>query len=648
MAAIAANQRQGGHLILEAGTGTGKTIAALVASLRSRGSDGNTILYTTRTNSQQAQVMVEHKALVEAGEEPGLLVPLMGRRHYCPLLRDDEAFAGGTPEELARACREAKRRARVEAETGQPQKGACPYYARLLRDGTGPVEALLRSGPGSADHFAAQVAGAGSCPYEALKELIPRADVVVLPYIFLIDEGLRGALGEWLGKGLDQTHVMVDEAHNLPEAARDHHSPRLTQVSLARAMKEAEEYKDPLLAGRIVTTSLLSALAATIDGLVARFVHNDEDGILPPDMFQETLLARLGLPSPALARITTDLEAWGQAIRDDRAAKGRLARSYLGRVGAFLRFWHDSQEAPYAHLVTGGENPALEAFLLEPASVLGWLRECGSTTHMSGTLAPLPEYRNRCGLPPSTTPLQVPTPYRREQLRIVGVKGLHRRWRLHQDDPELAARQQEAARALLVRLRGKTGIWFPSHQMLRDYLEEGFLHGVERTRFVEEAGMDQEALSRLIARFKAEPDPGALLVAVLGGRITEGIDFPGEALRNLLVMGIPYPKPTARQEALVRHDEARHGQGWAYAVHNPVGRVLRQAVGRLIRGPDDTGLAVFLDERVQRFATFLPGLEMVADAAAVLDGAPPGPGEFTSASHWPKREEHPVCDTNVT
>lgn len=630
--AITASQGQNGHLVVEAGTGTGKTLAAMVASLRSHRADKRPVVYTTRTNSQQAQVLLEHKALVDAGQDPGLLLPMMGRRHYCPLLREDPEFGNGTPEEMARACRDAKRKARVEVETGAKEKGACPYYKRLLEDGPEPVAALLRSGPGDAQRFGQQVAQAGSCPYEALKELMPQADAVVLPYIFLVDDGLRGALVEWLGTALDGVHLVVDEAHNFPEAARDHHSPRLSQLSLKRALREAEEYKDPALAGRLLATSVLHTLQQTIDALVAGFIKNEEDGLLPPDGLQTELMERLGVPTPVLGRIATDLEAWGQVIRDDRDEKGRLARSYLGRVGAFLRFWHDSQEAPYAHLVTGGDNPALEALLLEPAGVLGWLHDCGSTLHMSGTMAPLQEYVHRCGLPPGTGQMVSPTPFGPDQLRIIAVEGLHRRWALHQEDPTHAIKQQEAAKVLLGRMAGKTGLLFPSHRMMQDYLEEGFLHGTDRPVYAESPAMDQSALAGLIRRFKADPAPDALLVAVLGGRVTEGIDFPGDTLRNLILFGVPYPKPTARSEALVRHYEARHGAGWAYAVHNPVGRVLRQAVGRLVRGPDDTGTAVFLDERVRRFATFLPHLEVVPSVEALPEHPPDKRDGFHSAS----------------
>ncbi|HEX2066351.1 MAG TPA: DEAD/DEAH box helicase family protein, partial [Candidatus Thermoplasmatota archaeon] len=138
-AAIEAAQRDGMHLLVEAGTGTGKTVVALAATLATTERDARRLVYTTRTNSQQAQVVAEHSALQDAGQDPGLLVPFMGRRQYCPLLRSREELRDGTPEELGRLCRDAKRKAQQQHDTGRPVEGACPHYLKLLQDGPGPV-----------------------------------------------------------------------------------------------------------------------------------------------------------------------------------------------------------------------------------------------------------------------------------------------------------------------------------------------------------------------------------------------------------------------------------------------------------------------------------------------------------------------------
>ncbi|MEM2976346.1 MAG: helicase C-terminal domain-containing protein, partial [Thermoplasmata archaeon] len=101
---------------------------------------------------------------------------------------------------------------------------------------------------------------------------------------------------------------------------------------------------------------------------------------------------------------------------------------------------------------------------------------------------------------------------------------------------------------------------------------------------------------------------GGVLMSVVGGRVSEGIDFPDRELEVAIIVGIPYPKPTARQRALQYFYDLRFGRGWDYTVRAPTARRMLQAIGRLIRSERDRGVAVILDRRALQFAEFLPGL----------------------------------------
>ncbi|MGB1585926.1 MAG: ATP-dependent DNA helicase [Thermoplasmatota archaeon] len=623
--AIRDAQTQHGHALIESATGTGKTVTSLYASLQTIGADGRRVIYATRTNSQQQQVVREHAAL----EAQTLLVPMMGRKHYCPLLKDDPRFKNGTADELGRLCRDAKQKAMQAHATGKPVDGACPYYERLLHDGPGPVEAILRS----EGDLVKQVAAAGSCAYEALKLLLPEAHVVVVPYVFLIDGRLRDALMQWMGTTPEGCHVILDEAHNLPEAVRSHHSPRLGLITVERAIREAEKLQDPILGGTTLASTFLTTLHQVIRDLVKEHAADADDGWMPADALDEALMMALRMPGPGIQRIIRDLDAWGEAVREQKRKAKRLPRSYLGAVAGFLAMWRLARDAPYVHLTLREDGPALEAYLLEPASRLGWLLEMASTTHMSGTLAPMEAYRSETGLPRASEHI-IEGGLDPRHLRVFGWQGMVRSHAAIQEDPSIVERHQNAGRALLATWQGRSGIWFPSHKMLQDYLEEGFLHGIGYTIYQEEPGMTTPDLLDLVARFRADAGDRVALVGVLGGRLTEGIDYPGDAMAQALLMGVPYPKPTARSQALIHHYESRTGNGWAIAVHGPVGRVLRQAVGRLVRGPEDEGVAVVLDDRIQRFRDRFPHLHMIQEATGAQERPEPKPGAFVTGNRY--------------
>ncbi|MDP7266346.1 MAG: helicase C-terminal domain-containing protein, partial [Candidatus Thermoplasmatota archaeon] len=109
--------------------------------------------------------------------------------------------------------------------------------------------------------------------------------------------------------------------------------------------------------------------------------------------------------------------------------------------------------------------------------------------------------------------------------------------------------------------------------------------------------------------------PGGIFFSVIGGRVSEGMDFPGDTLELAILVGIPYPKPTARQKGLRRYYDIKTGNGWLFAVLAPTVRKILQAMGRLIRSEEDRGVAVIMDVRAKRFQEYIDGLEMEEDVA---------------------------------
>ena len=101
-----------------------------------------------------------------------------------------------------------------------------------------------------------------------------------------------------------------------------------------------------------------------------------------------------------------------------------------------------------------------------------------------------------------------------------------------------------------------------------------------------------------------------------GGRVSEGMNFPGIELELVIIAGIPYPRPDARQKAIQEYYEFRYHRGWEYAVTFPVSVRIRQAIGRLIRSSDDIGMAIILDRRASYFRKYIDGMYLSKNPAA--------------------------------
>lgn len=108
-----------------------------------------------------------------------------------------------------------------------------------------------------------------------------------------------------------------------------------------------------------------------------------------------------------------------------------------------------------------------------------------------------------------------------------------------------------------------------------------------------------------------------LLLAVAGGLYTEGVDYPGDRLHAVAVVGPCLPPPTLERKLLAEHLEERLGEGHdaAFAVPGMI-RVI-QAVGRLLRTPEDRGVVALFGRRFLRepYRSLLP--------EAWLDGGEP-------------------------
>jgi DNA excision repair protein ERCC-2 len=610
------------HVVVEAGTGSGKTVCALAASLEGAQRSGARVLYLTRTHSQQAHVLKEFRRVREAAGFPWGAVALQGRRHLCLQQEREPELAEADAEEFGRMCRDRRRAAErvvlgLPKPSGEPDAPACPFFEGGLRRGTSDVEDWARDTAPTADALSARAAVAGVCPDHVVRQLLAEATLVVAPYPYVLVPALRTALQRAMGIGLEQCIVVVDEAHNLPEAARELWSRELRVETLDRAMAEAEQAGDPACQG-ILATQFVRALRRAATGLVHEYLV-DEDGPVPDGEVEARLLEELGCASPRLAQAVKGFQEHGERLREARRRQGKLPRSPLGACADFLALWSASGEEGWAKLVEGG--PArIACRLLDARLATAHLLEARATLHLSATLAPLEGYRDAIGLPPNT-PLHRFAPELRPGQRLALLAGdVTTR---HEDlvaHPDLVARLAGHVAALLA-LGRPTLVCFPSHDLL-----ERMLPFLPRGLGLERPGMGPAEVAALVQAFRAGEVRG--LAAVMGGRLAEGVDFPAGELELVVVVGLPYPKPSFRLRALTAHLDARTGRGWDDAIEGPALQRVVQAAGRLLRGPGDRGVVVVLDRRGTRLLPRMPDLVACDDparAAARFWAAPAPP-----------------------
>jgi DNA excision repair protein ERCC-2 len=235
---------------------------------------------------------------------------------------------------------------------------------------------------------------------------------------------------------------------------------------------------------------------------------------------------------------------------------------------------------------------------------------------MSGTLKPLGMYADVLGVP-NAIRKEYRSPFPKKNKLTLVIPDTTTKYSSRSD------RQYARIAAHCLRLVNNTAVnsalFFPSYAVLKSvlpYIEES----CERTLFVEDRSFSKKEKTSFIERFKSYSDKGgAVLLGVVGGSFSEGYDFAGDVLRLIVVVGVPLGRPDVYTNELIKHYEARFGQGWNYGYVAPALTRVLQAAGRAIRSSTDSGVVVLLDERYAwgAYAQFVPD-----DAVKIRDALP--------------------------
>jgi DNA excision repair protein ERCC-2 len=218
------------------------------------------------------------------------------------------------------------------------------------------------------------------------------------------------------------------------------------------------------------------------------------------------------------------------------------------------------------------------------------LRESSGCILMSGFLSPLNVYRDLLLYPGGEAVLrEFDSPFPRENRLILVARDVSSK--LERRTPGEMGRWADYINGALEANQGNMAVFFTSYallQVLQPLIE------TDREMVVERRETRRSAVMKVL-----EASDGNVLLGVLGGKFSEGIDYPGRLLTGVVVVGFPYASWSPYQEALIGYfDESFPGKGRLYAYVTPAVLRLIQACGRPIRSSTDRGCILILDERV--------------------------------------------------
>jgi DNA excision repair protein ERCC-2 len=551
------------HLLLEATTGIGKTVAALFPALRyCLAHDKRLFVLTAKTLQQEMATQV------------------------LELLNREGAFRALRLRAKAKMCANGQVLCHEE-------------YCAYARDYQGKLQSSKLLDRLLAHHAyldpdavfeAAQAAEV--CPFEVSLELSGRVQVTVCDYNYAFDPYV--SLSEF-GADADLSDVVlvVDEIHNLVDRGRGYYSPELSARAVVHA-GEAVGRRGEALHRRI--EALCGELARWIEGSVGDLLE-DHSGARPGERSERA--AETTLAEDDLWRLRPRFDAaFVDYLEHQRETKTfEPDDEFVNLYFALLRFLNAlvvSDEA-FSHLALRVDGDArVKVLCKDPSRFLGRiLNRTHATIGLSATLSPPEFYRDLLGFDAErTSAISVPNPFPPENRRVVIDASVATTYRDRpQYYPRIAHRLGEFADSV----PGNCLALFPSYAFLAQVA--GHLEPSAKRVLVQRRASGDREREEILEVLRTALLGDVLLLAVAGGVFAEGVDYPGDMLRGVAVVGPCLPALTLEQQLLSRYYDERFDRGFEYAFVVPGMTRVVQAAGRLIRSDRDQGVIALFDRR---------------------------------------------------
>ena len=629
-------------LIVEAGTGTGKTLAYLVPALQS----GLRVVVSTGTRALQDQIARHDIPLLRAlVAKPFEAVVLKGVSNYVcrrrlaelsskgPDVSVDAAGSAGavSAAEGRRGLTDAAgfagavsaaegRRGLIDAAGSAGAIGAAEGRRDLIdalvdwsqytvTGDRAEVEWLGESAPLWTEVTTTPDARIGPrCPYfercfiTQARRLADHAQLILVNHhLYLADRALRASHP---GAKVLPEHdaVIFDEAHQLEDVATEHFGARISTHRVGELVRDAQLALAamPLWGGRAADDAIRSversgiALFAAVRGQLV-----GEDRVpLPPGLFEQPDRQRrwfeLDNALEHLARIAEDDSGEEPDGPDDKESGKAAALSGIARRSRSMRddLAAIAEQRDRTHVYWGEARPTHTSLTAAPIEVAELMRRhvisSGPTAiFTSATLATAGELgyaRARLGLDDADE-LIVASPFDYARQAMLYVP---------RDLPPVQAEDFAVAaavrtRELLAITEGRAFLLFTSHRALKAAAR--LLEGLPYPRMIQ----GEAPRASMIDRFRATPN------AVLLGTASfwEGVDVPGDALSLVVIDKLPFsPHTDPLVAARMRTAEEKGGDPFAQIQLPEAALALKQGFGRLIRRRDDRGIVAILDNRV--------------------------------------------------
>ena len=408
------------------------------------------------------------------------------------------------------------------------------------------------------------------CPFEFELDLSLFCDIIVCDYNYLFDP--ISYMKRYFDEDTSSFLALVDEAHNLVDRSRDMYSASLSYKMFIEARKSVRHSK----------LHKLKLALSKMNKMFKEYEGKEEGNYILEEFYEYTYKT-----------ISSFISTMQDVNKNENKEMSKELLNFYLEVNRFSKMLDFVNDRYLIYYQITNDDIILHLACLDASYFLAQsLKNLRGSVIFSATLSPIEYYVDMLGGKKEDAQLLLPSPFPRNNLKIIIAPNVSIRYKNREASYEKVA---DYIKDFVKNKVGNYFIFLPSYEYLSKLMPYIDLEGIDV--YEQQKDMSDEDKQIFLESFKPSPERTTLGFVIVGGAFGEGIDLVSDRLIGAVIVGIGMPKINFVSDQISKYYDQKEQSGYNYAYLNPGMNKVMQAIGRVIRSETDKGAVLLIDER---------------------------------------------------
>lgn len=414
------------------------------------------------------------------------------------------------------------------------------------------------------------------CPYELSLDISNWVSGIICDYNYAFDPNVclkryfsDGGKGEYI--------LLVDEAHNLVDRAREMYSATLIKEDIMKVKKLVMPTDEKLAKALERCNKVMLALKRKTNECTV----SDELMNLP------------------MALGNTDSRFQDFFEKHKKFEQKEEVMELYFRIKNFLRVYENMDDCYKIYRMLDDNNHFfIKLLCVNPSGNLReYMDKAVCTVFFSATLLPVNYYKELFTGDINEYAVYIPSPFEQKKRLLLAATDVSSKYTRR--GPEEYERINVYIKEIVLRQKGNYMVFFPSYRLMEKIYNLAVKEEEDNNIIIncQNSGMNEKEREEFLETFEKVHDKSYVAFCVMGGIFSEGIDLTKDRLIGTIIVGTGLPQIGFEKDIIMNYFEEHNKNGFDYAYRFPGMNKVLQAAGRVIRTKDDVGVIALLDDR---------------------------------------------------